>query len=146
MMMLIASERTYWMAWPSVSGVVAVPRNPEFDDFELSALTRPDPDAYWRSWLLRDPVIVQSTLERVEHDGRMAWRFVAPDDNGAHVLLTVDGKTGVLVRAEHPEVGVFKEWSDLSEDVPDDETFAYVGEWKRAEGFSRRYPPDWLPA
>ena len=144
-MALIAREQTYWMNWPPADGVVAVPRNPEFDDFQLSALTRPDPDAYWRSWLLRDPVVVQSTLERVEHDGGTAWRFVAPEAKGARCVLTVDETTGLVLRAEHPELGVFKEWREVSEDVPDDETFTFDGDWKRAEEFSRRYPPNWHP-
>ena len=34
---LIASKQTYWMNWPPAEGIVAVPRNPEIDDFELSA-------------------------------------------------------------------------------------------------------------
>ncbi|WP_183095375.1 hypothetical protein [Nocardioides stalactiti] len=114
--------------------------------FELSALTRPDPDAYWRSWLLTDATIVESTVEPTEHDGRAAWRFVAPEVEGAQCLLTVDAASGVLVRAEHPEIGVVKEWQDVSDEVPDDETFTYDGEWTRAAEFSRRYPPDWHPA
>lgn len=145
MMALIASEQTYWTNWPPANGVVAGPRDPEHDDFELSRLTRPDPDAYWRSWLMSDPVIVRSTLERVEHDGRTAWRFVAPEVKAARVLLTVDEGTGLVMRAEHPEVGVYEEWLDVSEEVPGDETFAYGGEWKRAEEFSGRYPHGWHP-
>ncbi|WP_183099101.1 hypothetical protein [Nocardioides pelophilus] len=142
---LIAGERTYWMSWPPADGIVAVPRNSDIDDFELSALTKPDPHTYWRSWLLREPETVEATLHRVEHDGRAAWQFVAPEAEGARCVLTVDERTGLLVRAEHPEAGVFKEWWDLSDEVPDDETFAYHGEWQRAAEFSHRYPPDWQP-
>ena len=50
------------------------------------------------------------------------------------------------MRAEHPEVGVLKEWRDLSEEVPDVDMFSYTGEWKLAEEFSHRYPPGWHPA
>ncbi len=145
MMALIASEQTYWMSWPAAEGIVAVPRDPEVDDFELSALTRPDPEAYWRSWLLSDPTIVESSLEAVDHDGRTAWRFVAPEADGARCLLTMDERTGIVVHAEHPRIGVFNEWWDVSEEVPEDEMFAYDGEWTRAEEFSHRYPPGWHP-
>jgi hypothetical protein len=54
-MALIATEQTYWMNWPPAEGVVAVPRNPEIDDFELSALTRPAGDEPPEDVLSRDP-------------------------------------------------------------------------------------------
>lgn len=70
---------------------------------------------------------------------------MAPEANSARCTLTVDEKTGVLVRAERPEIGVFKEWQHVSDEVPHDDRFIYDGEWKLAEEFSRRYPPNWQP-
>jgi hypothetical protein len=59
--------------------------------------------------------------------------------------LIANETTGIVVHVEHPEIGVLKDWRDLSDEVPDDDTFTYEGEWTRAEEFSRRYPPDWYP-
>lgn len=125
--------------------MVALPRSDEHDDFELSRLTRLDPERYWREWLSLDPSLVEGTLEGTVQDGRRAWRFTAPEVKGARSVLTVDCQTGLVLLAQHPDAGVVEEWVAVSTAAVDRHLFRWDGDWQRADDFSRRYPADWRP-
>lgn len=143
-MRLIAGHRTYWRKWPTDPAVVAIPRSPDHDDFELSALTMLNPYEYWRKWLSQDPDLVLSTLGPTIYEGRAAWRFDAPEVEGGAPTVTVDAELGLVLRAEHADIGVFRSWTQVRTDVDlGEEVFRYDGPWERASDYA--YPEDWLP-
>jgi hypothetical protein len=103
---LLAGTAFYWRSWPIDDGVTRIPRNPETPfDFDLSYLTMLDPEKHWTKRLGSDPEVVMSTLHRVEHQGRPAWRFTAPQVKGGSPILTVDAELGLRVRTERADVG-----------------------------------------
>lgn len=112
---LLAGTSFYWRSWPIDDGVTRIPRDPEAPfDFDLSYLTMLDPERYWGEWFGSDPELVVSTLQRVEHQGRPAWRFTAPHVKGGSPVLTVDAELGLKVRTERADVGYLQEWSGLT--------------------------------
>jgi hypothetical protein len=89
---------------------------------------------------------INEGLLQVEHDGRLAWRFVAPEVKGAQAVLTVDRECGLLLRPEHPAVGVVEEWTDVVTGVSAAAgRFRLDGDFARAAKFANRYPTGWLP-
>jgi hypothetical protein len=143
-MTLIAGHRTYWRKWPIDPAVVAIPRSPDYDDFELSMLTMLDPHAYWREWLSQDPELVLSSLASTTHEGRAAWCFDAPEKKGGSPTVTVDAELGLVLSAERADIGVFRSWTQVRTDVDlNDEVFHYAGPWELASDYA--YPEGWLP-
>lgn len=121
---LIAGEDAYLRHWPVDPHPVRLPRDPAHDDFEMSHLTMLRPERYWSDWLRRDTGLVESTLAPVDHEGRRAWRFVAPEATGRSVVLTVDARLGLVLQTEAGDLGVVEAWHEVEERVLDDALFS----------------------
>lgn len=123
---LIAGEHSYWRKWPADAAVVELPRTREYDDFELSALTRQDPENYWRRWLTTDPGLVARTLRSTTYQGRAAYRFTAPEAKRRSMTITADAELGIVLHMEANDLGVLASWSEVSTDLPpDDQLFVF---------------------
>lgn len=72
-----------------------------------------DPREEWTSWLSGAPELVVGSLRPVEHDGRPAWRFTAPEVKGGRPTVTVDAELGLVLRFAREDVGHAETWSDL---------------------------------
>lgn len=141
---LIAAERTYWRRWPSDPGVVALPREPDHDDFDLSKFTIPRPDRYWRNWLTQDAALVTSTLEATTYEERHAWRFRAPAVKGGTPILTVDAELGLVLHATRPDAAMRRSWHEVQTGIRlGDGLFRYDGPWQLASNYG--YPANWVP-
>lgn len=141
---LIAGHRTYWKRSPASQAVMAYPRSPHNDDFELSLLTVADPYEYWRSWLMTDVGTVLDSLHQVVYEGRSTWRFQGPEVKGGKPVLTVDADLGLVLRADRSDVGVFQAWTQVRTEAElGDDSFRYLGPWQLDSRWN--YPPGWQP-
>ncbi len=106
---VLAGEHSLWCAADDFSEERWELRDPDSADLDVLRLL--DPREFWTGWLTSDRRTVTGSLHPTTYEGRIAWRFTAPEAKGRNATVTVDAELGIPLEISAGDMA--ETWSEL---------------------------------